>query len=419
MDDLLEELFNTSVPYDIDDNKVSEFRNHFKKLFEDYFSEVKNHIKNLLVNKPSIEIIKFISKEKNKVYEYKKRIFRKEYALKKIPLTVKAYQIQFDTDEETAIRLVYHDKFQEIQYGLLNESYLKLMSLHREYSDDLLFELRRFDFDLYGYNDIPFDDVFKEPSNWLQWFNRLFDEYFDKLTYDINAANDWNKIDTLINAKIALFNQIKNELSEKGNEYFIKWEEKFEKDKNTEKSKTDSYSDAVFMFVEIEMIYKRQHKYIDEALNKLKKLHEDYLPKLLSTTTQQQITEQNQIKVQSNEIPYFTRSFTSDEKKKLYDGLLKHNFLPQDTDYNHFCYVFGGNEMLNNDRFIPLKWQGTLKELNYLINSFFNYEPMKWEKAIQCFLHNNNSINKKSLSTAIDKYDKDPDRKPYIDGLLK
>ena len=300
MDDLLYKLFNTFIPKcnDIDDNTVSEYRNHFNKLFEDYFSEVKNHIKTLSLTKSSAEIIKYISKEKNKVYEFKTEIYMKEVALKTQSLTAEEYQTQFDMNKENAIKSVCFDKIHVIQFDYVNKSYLKLMALHREHSDDLLYELRRFDIDFWGYNDIPFDDVFKESSNGLQWLSRLFNNYFDKLTYDINIADDKNKINTLINAKITLFNQIKNELSEKGDEYFTAQKEKFEKIKNTEMSKTDDYKQAAFMFVSSELLYDKQHEYINKTLNKLEKLHESYLPTFPPATIRQQ--NQPQITISDN-----------------------------------------------------------------------------------------------------------------------
>ena len=56
----------------------------------------------------------------------------------------------------------------------------------------------------------------------------------------------------------------------------------------------------------------------------------------------------------------------------------------------------------------PLNWKGTLKELNYFINKYFPNEPNKWEKSVNLFVWNNAKINKKSLSTAIDKHDNEP-----------
>jgi hypothetical protein len=299
MDNLLCQLFNTYISYDIiDDNEVSKFRNQFDKLLKDYFSEVKNHIKNLSENKSSAEIIKYISKEKDKVREYKEKLLTKEYVmLNTPPLTVEEHQTRFDMSKEDAIKSICYKKIHKIQFDIMNKSYSMLMALHRKYSDDLLIELRRFDIDFWGYNDVPFEDIFNESSNCLQWLNRLFNEYFDKLTSIINEKKDLNEINTLINTKIKIFNQIKNELSEKGDDYLIDKKEKFEKIKDTDENKTGEYQRAAFMFVCSELLYKKQHQYIDEALSKLEKLHESYLPKLSSAT----IRQQNQLQPQISE----------------------------------------------------------------------------------------------------------------------
>jgi hypothetical protein len=121
----------------------------------------------------------------------------------------------------------------------------------------------------------------------------------------------------------------------------------------------------------------------------------------------------------SKQSTHFTRFFTSDEQKKLFDGLTNGGYLPKDTDYNHFCHVFGDTAISDNGKpFEPLRWIGTLKELNCFVNIYFNNEQKKWEKTIKCFLWNNEIIKKQSLSTAIDKYDTEPERKPYLESLL-
>jgi hypothetical protein len=55
--------------------------------------------------------------------------------------------------------------------------------------------------------------------------------------------------------------------------------------------------------------------------------------------------------------PHFTRYFTSDEQKMIFEGLKKAGFLPKDTNYNHFKFVFGGTAIPDNEKpFEPLKW---------------------------------------------------------------
>jgi hypothetical protein len=55
--------------------------------------------------------------------------------------------------------------------------------------------------------------------------------------------------------------------------------------------------------------------------------------------------------------PHFTRQFTPDEQKKLFDGLTNGGFLPKETIYSHFRYVFGGTAIPDNEKpFEPLQW---------------------------------------------------------------
>jgi len=116
---------------------------------------------------------------------------------------------------------------------------------------------------------------------------------------------------------------------------------------------------------------------------------------------------------------YFTRSFSEAEQKKLYTGLVKGGFLPQTTNYSHFCYVFGGEPIPDDERpFEPLQWEGTIKELNYFITIHFAKQRNQWETAVNCFWKDNKPINKKSLTTAMDKLDNEPGNSTIIDRLL-
>jgi hypothetical protein len=117
--------------------------------------------------------------------------------------------------------------------------------------------------------------------------------------------------------------------------------------------------------------------------------------------------------------PRFTRSFTPAEQKKLYEGLKNGGFLPQETICSHFYHVFGGTAIPDNEKpFKPLQWVGTIKELSYFITKHFPKQKNQWETAVNCFLIDNKPINKKSLSTAIDKYDNPPESSTAIDSLL-
>jgi len=113
---------------------------------------------------------------------------------------------------------------------------------------------------------------------------------------------------------------------------------------------------------------------------------------------------------------FTTRIFTDTERQNLFSGLVNNGLISKDTSTDHFNFVFGGTETKN---FEPLTWVGTIKELNYFISSYFSLEKNKWDITINCFVWNNDTINKKSLSTAIDKYDNKPEKSMLIDNLLK
>ena len=90
------------------------------------------------------------------------------------------------------------------------------------------------------------------------------------------------------------------------------------------------------------------------------------------------------------------------------------NFLP-----DNLLKSLQAKDFIENADIFPINWKGTLKELNYFINKYFPNKPSKWEKTVNIFVWNNTKINKKSLSTAIDKHDNEPERKHIIDNLLK
>lgn len=96
---------------------------------------------------------------------------------------------------------------------------------------------------------------------------------------------------------------------------------------------------------------------------------------------------------------------------------LSGTYLSEISDISHFYYVFGIEDRCVG--FKPLNWTKTLKDLNAFINRFYPDEPRKWEKAVHCFTWKNVSIKKKSLSTAIDTYDNEPESKPYFDDLYQ
>ena len=106
----------------------------------------------------------------------------------------------------------------------------------------------------------------------------------------------------------------------------------------------------------------------------------------------------------------------ADKIKSLFD-FLNHSYLSEISDINHFYYVFGITDRCTD--FKPLNWIKSIKALNAFINTFYLNEPRKWKKAVYCFTCNNNPIKEKSLSTAMDKHDTDPESMIYFDNLHK
>jgi hypothetical protein len=54
---------------------------------------------------------------------------------------------------------------------------------------------------------------------------------------------------------------------------------------------------------------------------------------------------------------HFTLKFTTGEQKSLFDGLINGGFLPKETIYSHFCYVFRSMAIPDNEKpFERLQW---------------------------------------------------------------
>ena len=139
-------------------------------------------------------------------------------------------------------------------------------------------------------------------------------------------------------------------------------------------------------------------EYIDKSLKYLNDKYNFYLPKK---------------EIHTNGLPHFTRSLTESERKTLFDGLLKQNFLPQDTDFTHFCFVFGGT-VPSEKPFEPLKWQRTIALLAYFVDNMFGDTDSKrlWEITSNCFMIGNNKPNRDSLKNTVSKIRTDFKNKP-------
>ncbi|MBF0651055.1 hypothetical protein IR083_19750 [Dysgonomonas sp. GY75] len=124
-------------------------------------------------------------------------------------------------------------------------------------------------------------------------------------------------------------------------------------------------------------------------------------------------------KQEANHPPCFSRNFTATQTEQLFSGLKEGGFISTGTPYSHFYHVFGGTPVPEDEKpFRPLQWTGTVKELHYFISRHFPRETNQWLKTVHYFTKDNKPINKKSLGTAMDKYDNPPESSAAIDRLL-
>jgi hypothetical protein len=97
------------------------------------------------------------------------------------------------------------------------------------------------------------------------------------------------------------------------------------------------------------------------------------------------------VNIENNKMPqlstYFNRSFTADEQKNLFGGLIAYGFLPQETIYSHFCHVFGGTTVPDNEKpFEPLMWMKKQALFAYFVYQLFSETDVKfWDASTRCF----------------------------------
>ncbi|MDR3350216.1 MAG: hypothetical protein LBN98_01035 [Prevotellaceae bacterium] len=123
---------------------------------------------------------------------------------------------------------------------------------------------------------------------------------------------------------------------------------------------------------------------------------------------------------------YFTRSFTTDEQKKLFDGLVNGGFLPKETICSHFYYVFGGTPIPDNEKpFKPLIWQKSVGLLAYCIENLFadTDGANLWEITVNTFLWKGTPPNKDTMKNTVSKYKHDFQHRPKgyreIDDIIE
>ncbi|MDR1985324.1 MAG: hypothetical protein LBQ28_10985 [Prevotellaceae bacterium] len=112
---------------------------------------------------------------------------------------------------------------------------------------------------------------------------------------------------------------------------------------------------------------------------------------------------------------HFTRQFADTEQKHLFEGLINGGFLPQKTNYIHFCYVFGCTAIPDNDKpFKPLVWLQTIGLLAYCIDNLFSDTDKNnlWKITANCFLCHSGIPNKNTMKNTISKIKQDSKNKP-------
>jgi len=274
---------------------VSEYRNNLERLYIDYFSKIEDHINTLSIHKNAEDIKKyiFVKKEDFKHINENQIDRERKYALNEV-LSVEGFQMQLDIDKETAIqkrnKSICVKQIHAIQMDIIKKSLLGIMALHRKYCDDLLFELRRFDVEDFGYNDMPFEDIFNESDVYLGYFTRLFNGYFSELYNKIEVENDF----ALINTKIKLFNHIKTELSEKKQFLF-----------DLEK-KNQTVEDRM-TYICVNKAYNKQHDYINDALSKLEMMSANYNSSIKKSNAPQPKPQENKHHIDE----YFEKHFAN------------------------------------------------------------------------------------------------------------
>ncbi|MDR1809722.1 MAG: hypothetical protein LBR34_04875 [Prevotella sp.] len=104
---------------------------------------------------------------------------------------------------------------------------------------------------------------------------------------------------------------------------------------------------------------------------------------------------------------HFTRKFITDEAKRLYNGLTNGNYLPQNTVYSHFLYVFGVTAISDKEKPLkPLVWQPSVGLLAYMIDTLFSDTDNKnhWEITVRCFQWHDKEPNKNTMKNTVSNY---------------
>jgi hypothetical protein len=107
--------------------------------------------------------------------------------------------------------------------------------------------------------------------------------------------------------------------------------------------------------------------------------------------------------------------------KSIYNRLIKGGFIPKETKYSNFQFVFCGKK---DGDFKPLEWKGTVSLLAYFIDKMFAKTTVvkKWKTTADCFAINEKEPNINTLKTASAKqrkYNTHPHCYKKIDKIIK
>ena len=114
---------------------------------------------------------------------------------------------------------------------------------------------------------------------------------------------------------------------------------------------------------------------------------------------------------------YFIFSFGNNEKKALFNGLAKGNFIAKRTTYTCFRAILGDCPITNKHE--QIEWISTLQDLKMFIDTFFPNENKKWVKTANCFNVKGKEIKINSIKNLNPSHKNDPKSRAFFKGLLK
>ena len=171
---------------------------------------------------------------------------------------------------------------------------------------------------------------------------------------------------------------------------------------------------------------RNNHNYKNEIIERLieKKTNAKWTEKIEPNIIRAYNDAFNKFKTLSNKPQqkhHFTYHYTDKERKNLFNGLVSNGFISNDTNINHFNFVFGGTETAD---FMPLQWQAGSSLLAYFIDTCFSGSDSTnhWKITETCFTIKWQKPKINSLKNTVCKYGKyknKPKGSDKIDNILK